>query len=759
MGKIKKILEKELGSTQSVEVYPVTSIEAVYDENNERLDNIINRKNKEIQKELEAEVTRATNAESNLRETINNITEINENATSANIVTIDTIPNTSSSNVQQALNELFKNATFAGIATPTTNPGTPDGPVFYIATTAGNYSNFGSIKVLNGESAILRWNNGVWVKNTFKPMTDFNSVFDANGKSLTSKLDTLGSNISELDIEIGKKVSNEDIANIGIVQKNKDEFVFTDKNGYIVAKIDKDGLIALSVKDKDGNSIKDISTLSQIIENFIKVFNLDKHEGEFVFADKDGYIVAKIDKDGLQALSIKDKDGNEIKKYEIDERLGGAFVFCDSKRNIVGKIGKTTQFEKLIDKDGNEIHGYEKYEVPQKLKGKTFAIIGDSYRVINSQIPKYGGKVFLADTADRGQITIYGNQAQHIIDAINNGMQIDYIIVQDVHQIVDSDGRIPYWVKHTYSGDTYASAKKAREAFDNSFQSIVSKFNPTSMARIKCPIGTITQTIDFSLQGSVANEGTISVSCFDGETTYITSMHVQQGSSLMEVVNNLNEISFDNFIPWWSNNEHHQILSEPKIVFTYNDLGKSLASSSLVFNMGTTGVVASTPIFNTTTNGSAVNFCFGSRDVTEWNDKTKWFSIIDGEDVDWYNMKCGYIEHLQNSLPDIPIIILGHHTGEINLGDAKYYYPDGTIDIDRVMQNNSYWIRGEESMRVWEKIAKKYSCQYIDIYHNLGISPINWKSWFNDNDVHTFRHDLWDKRCFDIFFNQFNMFN
>lgn len=41
MGKIKKILEKELGSTQSVEVYPVTSIEAVYDENNERLDSIL----------------------------------------------------------------------------------------------------------------------------------------------------------------------------------------------------------------------------------------------------------------------------------------------------------------------------------------------------------------------------------------------------------------------------------------------------------------------------------------------------------------------------------------------------------------------------------------------------------------------------------------------------------------------------------------------------------------------------------------------
>lgn len=45
MGKIKKILENELiGGTQTTDVYPVTSIKAVYDEDNERLDNIIKRK-------------------------------------------------------------------------------------------------------------------------------------------------------------------------------------------------------------------------------------------------------------------------------------------------------------------------------------------------------------------------------------------------------------------------------------------------------------------------------------------------------------------------------------------------------------------------------------------------------------------------------------------------------------------------------------------------------------------------------------------
>ena len=42
MGKIKKILENELvGGTQTTDVYPVTSVKAIYDENNERLDKIL----------------------------------------------------------------------------------------------------------------------------------------------------------------------------------------------------------------------------------------------------------------------------------------------------------------------------------------------------------------------------------------------------------------------------------------------------------------------------------------------------------------------------------------------------------------------------------------------------------------------------------------------------------------------------------------------------------------------------------------------
>lgn len=53
---------------------------------------------------------------------------------------------------------------YMGIATPSTNPGTPDQNVFYIASTAGTYANFGGLVLADGEIAILKY-NGAWTKD------------------------------------------------------------------------------------------------------------------------------------------------------------------------------------------------------------------------------------------------------------------------------------------------------------------------------------------------------------------------------------------------------------------------------------------------------------------------------------------------------------------------------------------------------------------------------------------------------------------
>ena len=58
---------------------------------------------------------------------------------------------------------------YAGMATQSSNPGTPDTNVFYIAATAGTYTNMGGLVVSDGEVAIVKY-NGTWAKDVISQL-------------------------------------------------------------------------------------------------------------------------------------------------------------------------------------------------------------------------------------------------------------------------------------------------------------------------------------------------------------------------------------------------------------------------------------------------------------------------------------------------------------------------------------------------------------------------------------------------------------
>lgn len=181
MGKIKKISDNELvGGTQTIDVYPVTSVKAVYDEKNERLDHILNRR---------GIVNISTNYNTDHITEVLTLSQAIAKVPSSDrvigfqgkylasdgwhtiIFTGDNLVNWGDKTkwidlADKLFNSISNNATFAGIATPDTNPGTPDGPVFYIATQAGIYTNFGGLSVADEEVAVLKYNGSSWSKNT-----------------------------------------------------------------------------------------------------------------------------------------------------------------------------------------------------------------------------------------------------------------------------------------------------------------------------------------------------------------------------------------------------------------------------------------------------------------------------------------------------------------------------------------------------------------------------------------------------------------
>ena len=107
-----------------------------------------------------------------LKEAIANVIKTNGNQEITGRVLQNTLTN--------IVNAVGENATFVGVATPSTNPGTPDGPVFYLATEAGVYSNFSGIEVYKSELAIIYNSLNGWHKSSLRIAGFYNSILALN---------------------------------------------------------------------------------------------------------------------------------------------------------------------------------------------------------------------------------------------------------------------------------------------------------------------------------------------------------------------------------------------------------------------------------------------------------------------------------------------------------------------------------------------------------------------------------------------------
>ena len=188
--------------------------------------------------------------------------------------------------LQNVLNNIVssigENATFANIATPSTNPGTPDGPVFYLATQSGTYSNFGGAIVEN-EAAILLYNGSTWVKK-------------ATGIALTESVLNLVAKSTIIDPQT--------------------------LNSY--NKIDPDRLIlGKTIKPADG-SVYD--STNAFVSNFINVLGVDKVYSQ-IYAN--GYMYAYDE--NFAFISSVPRSGTE---YTLSENT--RYVRLAGSRSLIG---------------------------------------------------------------------------------------------------------------------------------------------------------------------------------------------------------------------------------------------------------------------------------------------------------------------------------------------------------------------------------------------------------------------------------------
>lgn len=176
MGKIKKVLENELiGGTKGVEIYPITSVRAIYDDKNERLDHILSinsviniSTNYNINHTVEILTLSQAIAKVPLKERVLGFQ--GRYLSSEGWIGILYIGNTLSTWETESewisinfslLENLKTNTIFAGFAEPSTEPKN-DANIFYLATTKGIYSNFNNFVLETPGLAILQKDNNIW---------------------------------------------------------------------------------------------------------------------------------------------------------------------------------------------------------------------------------------------------------------------------------------------------------------------------------------------------------------------------------------------------------------------------------------------------------------------------------------------------------------------------------------------------------------------------------------------------------------------
>ena len=237
------------------------------------------------------------------------------------------------------VNSLGANATCGGIAHPNTSPGTPDGPVFWIASGPGVYVNFGNTEIDN--VGIFTWNGTSWSFEELDFMKNMQTDI-ANSVLQSVSFDVTG-NTATLTI----KQKGYDAITVSVP-------IATDsQSGFMTAE-----------------QAKYIDDLREDIPNLQN--KLDAAHGEVMFADLDKLCTAD---DMLQGKPVcyTVLDTLVTTKGTVTLKVGVLWVYSDNLRHIVMQV-LNTNF--VLDDDGTfsgHVHNHDVHEYSRTYAYSTAA--------------------------------------------------------------------------------------------------------------------------------------------------------------------------------------------------------------------------------------------------------------------------------------------------------------------------------------------------------------------------------------------------
>ena len=249
--------------------------------------------------------------------------------------------------------KLFKGATYMGVASLDTVPAKVIGAkMYYFATVAGTYKNFGDLVVPQGINVLYSEKGSSWVNTTLLEVDQELGVSTkkvVSQKALNDALN-LKANQSSVNEALAKKADKEEMNRLLATKANT-----TDVDTELAKKFDKESVVQESGKAEDKvMSQKAVSDKLNDLDSVVDKASIKDEEGTVVetpfrYIQNEEFIFAKVDAEDKLLFGIQ-WDGTPVfgKTSAVEDRLQSQVnLLADKIRNILGDDDTTSAIDTL----------------------------------------------------------------------------------------------------------------------------------------------------------------------------------------------------------------------------------------------------------------------------------------------------------------------------------------------------------------------------------------------------------------------------
>ena len=419
------------------------------------------------------------------------------------------------------------------------------------------------------------------------------------------------------------------------------------------------------------------------------------------------------------------------------EKTSEGFVF-KKEDELIAKI---TQ-EGVFSKDFKSLNGENAYR-KSSLFGEEFFSIGDSLfagNYVQNELAKLTGSTYDADFHNTNSIN-YGGTSSSGIKYTSGQVRLKrllelktpkVIVFENINDLLreteisayGNKSDIPYMVGNITDYEiVYNSSSEASSAWSSNKQQIIS-----SISSIDRSLG---HAIRIKYKANNGKKLTITGTPKNGNFSirvngYLTQVSVLQSDTISDIIGKIEEIAFPNCIKETDNSTYIAFLTED---------GNNAELS--YFGQGNCGLTFS----NTDYEGiSALELGFTSKDISEFEDTSKWVNV---NGISKWSLYKGMFDYCRKKVPTCRLIWFQPTRLPIAWTDgnenykAELWYADGTINMDAwEKSDNGVWYKLLKQFQ--KEVCEMYSVQAVDIDNICGISASNVQTYYPEFNVHPY---------------------